>query len=106
MADSIFLEKMGDSPQTKILDFLLTFREFDYSPTDIAKESEVSWITAKKVISHLRKQEILIETRKVGRAKMYKLNANNKFVKDLTALYDSLLNSVIDIAAKKEKIFA
>ena len=53
MTDSVFLEKMGDSPQTKILDFLLTFREFDYSPTDIAKESEVSWITAKKIIANL-----------------------------------------------------
>ena len=98
---SIFIEKMGGSPQTRILDFLLTFREFDYSGTDIAKESEVSWITTKKIIENLHKQGILKETRKVGKSVMYKLNADSEFVKNLIGLYDDLLKSRLEIEKKK-----
>ncbi len=101
---SIFIEKMGDSPQTKILDFLLTFREFDYSGTDIAKEADVSWITAKKIIENLHKQSILKETRKVGKSVMYKLNTKNVFVKDLISLYDGLIKSKLEV--EQEKVVA
>ncbi len=34
-----FVEVFGSSPLIKVLDFLMTYREFDYSLSDIAKES-------------------------------------------------------------------
>ena len=101
MSETVFLQKIGDSPQTRILDFLLTFRDFDYSPTDIAKEADVSFVTAKKVIENLNKQDVLKKTRKVGRATLYKLNEESEFVKSLKKLYDNLINETLELHKQK-----
>ena len=73
-----FVEVFGTSPLIRVLDFLITYREFDYSLTDIAKETEVGWntlhsffpklveinslITSRAVDEEVRKQKIEIET--------------------------------------------
>ena len=39
---SLFIEFMGDSPTIRVLDYLLTERDLDFSITDIAKNSRIS----------------------------------------------------------------
>lgn len=41
--NSIFVEVFGTSPIIKALDFLITFADFDYPLTEIAKNSGVSY---------------------------------------------------------------
>ncbi|MEK6935787.1 MAG: hypothetical protein AABW67_03295 [Nanoarchaeota archaeon] len=39
----LFLNYFGDTPQLRVLDFLIGFHFFDYPITEIAKESNVSY---------------------------------------------------------------
>lgn len=86
-----FLEFLGDNPNTRVLEFFLTGREFDYSLSDICKNAGIGWSSLHRVFPALEKQEIIIKTREIGRAKLYKLNQQNDEVKLLIKLYDSVI---------------
>jgi len=88
---TIFRSALGDSPVIRILDFLIESRGLDYSLSDIAENSNVSWTTLHRIWSNLIKFKIVIPTREIGRAKLFKLNENNPSVKNLISLYDTLL---------------
>ena len=88
---TIFREALGDSPVIRVLDFLIEGRSLDYSLTDIAENSNIGWTTLHRIWDKLLKLEIVIPTREIGRAKLFRLNENNKAVKELIRLYDILL---------------
>jgi hypothetical protein len=41
----VFIEVFGNNPIMKVLDFLITFADFDYPLTEIARNSGVSYST-------------------------------------------------------------
>jgi len=88
---TIFVNMLGDYPLIRILNHLLIFREFDYSLTDIANESEVAWSTLNLLWPKLEKMKIVKHTRDVGKAKMYRLNEDNNQVKALIEFADRLV---------------
>ena len=83
---SIFVEIFGSNPVMKVLDFLITFQLFDYSLTEIAKNSGVSYSTLQTFWDKLERNNIIIKTRRVGKSDLYKLNTNNPAVKQLLKL--------------------
>ena len=85
-AKTIFVETFGDSPNIKVLDFFLTFSEFDYSKSQIAEEVGISRVTIEPIWNKLVKSKFLIKTRTVGRAEMYKLNKADPKVRELMDL--------------------
>lgn len=82
-----FLQIFGDSPILRVLDFLIVNEDFDYSMTDIANLSEVGYSTLKLFWTKLEKENIVINTRTVGKAKMYKLNLINPVIKKFRDFY-------------------
>jgi len=84
---TIFLEIFGDSPILRVLDFLVVNEDFDYSMTDIAVLSGIGYSTLKLFFPNLEKENIVIKTREVGKAKMYKLNLVNPVVKKFRDFY-------------------
>jgi len=82
-AKSVFLETFGESPYMKVLDFFLTYPSFDYSKTNVADEVEISRITIEKIWKAMIKNKIIIKTRTMGKAELYKLNTENPKVKVL-----------------------
>ena len=78
---SMFKEIFGDSPQTKILDFLAEYPRFDYSITEISEKAKVSRPTVYKVLKVLLKKKLAIKTREQGNSSLYKLNLENRLVK-------------------------
>ncbi|MGI0069062.1 MAG: winged helix-turn-helix domain-containing protein [Nitrosotalea sp.] len=72
------LESVFPGSTSKILDFLATFKDWDYSVSDIAKNSGVSFKTALNEIKNLEQQGVVSRTRTVGKATMYKLNLDSK----------------------------
>ncbi len=62
----------------KILDFLITFQDWDYSESDIANNAGVSVRTVQREISKLERYRLVTLTRTVGKAKMYKLDKSWK----------------------------
>ena len=88
---TIFREALGDSPVIRELDFLIEGRGLDYSLSDIAENSNIGWTTIHRIWDKLEKFEIVVFTREIGRAKLFKLNERNKTVKELIRVYDTLL---------------
>ncbi|MCK4634354.1 MAG: hypothetical protein KAT37_00595 [Candidatus Aenigmarchaeota archaeon] len=93
---SIFIETFGNSPLIKTMDFFLTFQEFDYSKTQVSDETGVSRITMDKIWKKLKEKKIIVKTREIGRAEMYKLNTNNPRVKILIDLDFKLSSAYVE----------
>ena len=102
--ESKFLEFLGDTPKTRLLEFLITGREFDYSLSDLAKNSDIGWSTLHRIFPLMEKQETIIKTREIGRAKLYKINEKNLEVKKLIELYDNLLKKQLVELSEKQTI--
>jgi len=78
------LEKIfPTSKEAKILDFLITFQENDYSKNDISKHSNVSFRHTLKAIQHLETTGLIKHTRNVSHAHMYKYNTDSQAAKIL-----------------------
>lgn len=90
---SLFLKTFGDPPLLRVLDFLIVHEEFDYSLTDIAMLSGVSYATIKLLWKDLETHGIVVMTRRVGKAKMYRLNESNAAVKKLKEFYWTTVRS-------------
>lgn len=103
---TIFLELLGDYPLIRILNHFLIFREFDYSLTDIARKSGVAWSTLNLLWPELEKTGMVVNTRKVGRAKMYRLNAKNSYAKKLMEFADSLVWERAHSRLRKRRVIA
>jgi len=100
-SDQIFETELGvlgdlfsGSSTAKILDFLLMFREFDYSETDISRNAGVSTRHIYRSLPKLVDLNLVNQTRMSGRSRMYKLNA------DLPAI-QALEKFVFEIAKTK-----
>jgi hypothetical protein len=93
---SVFVETFGESPLIKVMDFFLMYPDFDYSKSQVAKETGISRITIEKIWSELIKKEIIIKTRESGNAALYKLNTKNPKVKILMKLDFELSSATIE----------
>jgi DNA-binding transcriptional ArsR family regulator len=102
MEKSFFVEVFGDYPLIRVLDFLLTFREFDYPLTEIAENSGVGWSTIHSFWHRLVEMGIVIQTRQVGRAKLYKLNIKNPVVHELIRLDSMITKHFTNLILKEE----
>jgi len=98
---SAFLETFGETPLIKVLDFFLTFPSFDYSKTQVANEVGISRITIGKIWKELIKKGMIVKTRSMGKAELYKLNMENPRVKILMKIGLELASSYFEEAKQK-----
>ncbi len=83
---TFFLMQFGDTPQLRVLDFLIGNHFFDFPVTEIARESNVSYNSIVSFFGNFIKSGIVIKTRRIGKSDYYKLNLENPFVIDLIKL--------------------
>ena len=102
--EPIFIRTFGRSPVVKILNTLLRGRELDYSMSDMARISKISWSTLNRVWNDLLKSNLVKYTRTIGKAKLYTLNIENQIVKDLIKIYNELLVQETENYFAKQKI--
>lgn len=103
----IFVRTFGSSPVIKVLNFLLQGRGLDYSMSDVARNSDISWTTLNRVWENLEKTDLIVNTRKIGKAKLYKLNEESDIAKKLVELHKQLLvKETEDYFAKKKTVKA
>ncbi|MFH1977849.1 MAG: hypothetical protein ABIJ92_00805 [Candidatus Aenigmatarchaeota archaeon] len=102
MGDSSFKKVFGDSPFIKVMDFLLnTDGNFDYSLTEIAKKSGISWATMSSIYKQFIDLGIIKQRRTVGRAKMFVLNVESPMVKVLKTVDDMVTSLFVEIKLAK-----
>lgn len=95
--ENVFLEVVGDTPKTRILDFLITFSHFDYPKTDIARNSGVSYTNLELILPRLVKLGLVRRTRKVGKAEMYQLDRKNPIAQVLLQFHWAIIKSVTHV---------
>ena len=103
--ESIFLQHVGDSPRMRVLQFLIEGRDFDYTLTDMLN-AEVSWGTLNTLMPKLLMLEIVVKTRKIGRATLYRINLKNPTAKHLIEIYDTLIKLQLEKMEEKELLLA
>ena len=101
---SVFIEVFGNYPLIKVLDFLITFREFDYPLTEIAKNSGIAWSTLHEIFPKLVELGVVIETRQIGRARLFKLNEDNSISQKLIEMDEKLMRYFMEIDTKRKAI--
>jgi hypothetical protein len=104
MPQSLFIEMFGDSPTVRVMDFLLTERDIDFSISDMARNAEIGRATLYRIWDSLIKNELIVFTRNIGKAKLYKLNVENPKVKKLIEIDNLLVMEDLEKKARKEEI--
>jgi len=94
--ESIFVEYFGDTPMVRILNFLILGKDFDYSMTEIAEGSNVGWTSFTRSWKELKKRKVVVHTRDIGRAKLYKLNTQDPTVQKLIKLHWEIIKTETD----------
>jgi hypothetical protein len=91
MDESVFVKVFGNYPQVKVLDFLIENDIFDYSKTQIAELSGVSFNTLETFWSKLIETGIVKASRRVGNSRMFQLNKESPVVKKLLEIDKKLM---------------
>lgn len=104
-AQSVLVEYLGNYLLIRILDFLVCARDMDYSMTEIAKNSGVGWTSFSEIWPSMIKKDIVLETRKIGNAKLFTLNQKNLWVKELIRM-DKVITKIETEKMLHKKILA
>jgi len=83
---SVMIEVFGSSPKTRIIDFYMDNKIFDFTKKEVIEDLGMSKKTFYKYFPEIRNMGIVKPTRKIGRAQLYKLNLNNTIVKKIIEL--------------------
>jgi hypothetical protein len=99
--DGILANIFSSRAVAQILDFFLDHKEFDYSPTEVAQKSGLSFRTVFREIPNLEKNQLIYHSRKIGKTNMYRLNTDlhatlllEKFVLEMSQLIRNSQNEV------------
>ena len=102
--ESTLITFLGDTPVIRVLDFLLTERDLDFFLTEMAEQSGIGRTTLYRIWDILLRSAIVVPTRIIGKAKLYKLNANHPAIRKLIELDDILIKQELRTRAGKMKI--
>ncbi len=76
----------GDSGVAKLLDFLTLYRDMDFAKSEISRNAGVAWKTMWRLWPTFEKYDLVKETRRIGKARMFSVNSNSAIVKALNDL--------------------
>ena len=94
----------GSNAVTQVIDFLSTFREFDYSINEIAENTGVHRRTVSRVMPSLEYYGVVVNVRKIDRASMYKLNGDSEIAAMICDLSKTVAEYDVDNLMEKEEM--
>ena len=89
--ETLFRQALGETPKIRVLEFLIEGRELDYSISDIAEGAEIGRTTLFRVFDDLIKTGVIVQTRQIGNAKLFRLNKSSPFVRKMVELFDEVI---------------
>lgn len=98
---SLFVRYMGDSPFVRVLDFLIENEVWDYSVQDISDNTGVARNTVGKILEQMAGLKMVIQTRTIGRAILFKINTQNPVIKKVIAFDRELSLAAVPQKAKE-----
>jgi len=100
--DTILVEVFGTSPETRIISFFMDFPLNDFMQKEVCKATGLNPRTVSARLQKLKEKGVLKETRKVGKATLYKLNREGHVVR----IIEDLIRALSIDAALMEKLDA
>jgi len=100
---SLLLGVLGDTPQLRIVDFLLGHHRYDYSKKEIAEGAGIAVSTLYSVWNELEELKIVVPTRAYGNTRLFRIDTENSLVKSLAKMDLDLIEMT---APKKIEITA
>lgn len=97
---SLLVEIFGESPKIRITDFLIDFPTNDFTKTEIVKATNMSKTTFYKNFDVLEKFGVVTVSRKIAKAKLYKINLLHPLVKRIREIEKDIS---LDIATKSRE---
>lgn len=89
--ETLFRRALGDTSKIRVLEFFIEGRELDYSLSDIVEGAGVGRTTLFRIFEDLLVAGILVPTRVIGNAKLYRLNVENVFVQKMVEVFDEVV---------------
>lgn len=78
--ESVIIRTLGDSPKLRIVDFFLDNSLFDFTKKEVIEALGMSKQTFYKYFPDLEEYGVVKVSRKIGRAKLYKINLEHPLV--------------------------
>jgi len=101
--ETLLLKYLGPSPVLRIIDYFLDNPLSDFSKNEIVKNLEMGRVTFFKYWTELERSGAVKETRKIGRATLYKIDRENDVVKHLVKLDMALARRAKEKASEEYK---
>ncbi len=89
--ESLLIRTLGNSPQLRIIDFLMDNKLFDFSKKEIIEGAGLSKTTFYKTWQDIERGGIVRVSRKFGKTQLYTLNVDDPAVKELSRLELTLI---------------
>ena len=103
---SLLLRFFGATPAMRVIDFLMENYLFEYLKKEMAEGAGISRVTLYKLFPRLVSEGIVVETRRIGRGRFYKINRRSEIVKKLYAIDFKLIEGFANEVESKQKILA
>lgn len=84
--ESVILTLFGQSPQTRILDLFMDNPLFEFTRNEIIEALGMAKTTLYGTLPGFEEAGVIVETRKIGKASLYRLNSESPVVQDLKGL--------------------
>lgn len=87
---------LGDTPILQVLSFFLAHQDFDYSKTELAKNTDLSRQTIYKALEPLLDFEMVVKSRKIANTTLYKINRDSETIKAIQDFNDAIVNIIVE----------
>ena len=86
---SVILELFGSSPKTRVLDLFLDNPLFEFTRNEVVDALGMAKSTLYEVLPELVGASVVVETRRIGKAQLYRLNDESPVVDGIRGLIRS-----------------
>jgi len=104
--ESILIKTLGDSPKLRIVDFFLDNPLFDFAKKEVIEALGMSKQTFYKYFPELEESGIVKVSRRIGKAKLYRINVEHPLVKMLRDYETKMSKEMAEKAKMKKPILA
>lgn len=104
MGGSLLLKAFGYTPKLRIMDIFLTNSYFDFTKEELARELAMSKQTLYKNFKDLEELGVVVTTRKIGRATLYRIDKSHPLVKQLNRMTFETSKRIAEEEARKSAI--
>ena len=103
LEESILLKTFGNTPELRIVDFLLDNPRLDFSRKEIREAISSTKRTLSDKIPKLENLGIIKESRKIGKSTLYKINLENETVKCIRMIERNISLKIAEDELEKEE---